>query len=161
MPELGEETKTTIRLSPEDRKNVLRIIASGAASNTAESIRVALAIVPTFLKTPAQLARVARQVAGPSVVNITPTSPSATARKRGPIVARMWHFNVEKAAVEVSERVGFHSVELKVFDFSNDDWDPEEGPPTITVYFSSADWLTFVDVVAGEVQVKEPRGPLA
>lgn len=41
--------KTTIRMTEEDEKNVQRIIASGAASNTAEAIRVALAIVPVFL----------------------------------------------------------------------------------------------------------------
>lgn len=37
------ETKTTVRLSEEDRANVDKIIASGAAQNTAEAIRVALA----------------------------------------------------------------------------------------------------------------------
>ncbi len=42
MP-LGDETKSTIRLSDDDRKNVDAIIASGAASNIAEAIRVALA----------------------------------------------------------------------------------------------------------------------
>lgn len=43
MADLGEETKTTVRLSEEDRKNIDKIVASGAASNTAEAIRVALA----------------------------------------------------------------------------------------------------------------------
>lgn len=40
---LGDDTKSTIRLSTDDRKNVDAIIASGAAANTAEAIRVALA----------------------------------------------------------------------------------------------------------------------
>ena len=38
-----ETVQTTVRLSKEDRENVAEIIASGAAQNTAETIRVALA----------------------------------------------------------------------------------------------------------------------
>jgi len=49
VPELGEETKMTVRLSKTDRKNVDKIIATGVAMNTAEAIRVALAITPGFL----------------------------------------------------------------------------------------------------------------
>jgi Arc/MetJ-type ribon-helix-helix transcriptional regulator len=40
---LGDDTKSTIRLGDDDRRNVEAIIASGAASNIAEAIRVALA----------------------------------------------------------------------------------------------------------------------
>jgi Arc/MetJ-type ribon-helix-helix transcriptional regulator len=40
---LGDDTKSTIRLGDDDRRNVDAIIASGAASNIAEAIRVALA----------------------------------------------------------------------------------------------------------------------
>ncbi len=49
MPELGEETKMTVRLSKLDRRNVDRIIEIGVATNTAEAIRVALAVTPGFL----------------------------------------------------------------------------------------------------------------
>lgn len=38
-----ETVQTTIRLSDDDRKNVDKIIASGAATNVSEAIRVALA----------------------------------------------------------------------------------------------------------------------
>lgn len=38
-------TKTTVRLSNADEKNVKAIIATGAATNTSEAIRVALALV--------------------------------------------------------------------------------------------------------------------
>ena len=38
-----ETVQTTVRLSKEDRGNVAKIVASGAAQNTAEAIRVALA----------------------------------------------------------------------------------------------------------------------
>lgn len=38
-------TKTTIRLSDQDEKNVAKIVKTGAAKDTSEAIRLALALV--------------------------------------------------------------------------------------------------------------------
>jgi len=43
------ETKTTVRLTKEDEENIERIVATGIATNTAEAIRVALALVGRYL----------------------------------------------------------------------------------------------------------------
>jgi plasmid stabilization system protein ParE len=152
MPDLGEETKTTIRLSPEDRKNVEKIVGSGAASNTAEAIRVALAIVPVFLKTPEQVARAAREIAGAKAVTVTPTPSSG--RRKQPRVARTWRFYLDGKLVDIAEEIGNRSVTLKIFDTSNDDWDPEDGPPNIHAQFNAGEWQSFIDTAAGEVEIK-------
>lgn len=153
MPDLGEETKTTIRLSPEDRRNIEKIVGSGAASNTAEAIRVALAIVPVFLKTPEQVARAAREIAGAKAVTVTPT-PSSGGRAKQPRVARTWRFSLDGNLVDIAEEIGNRSVTLKVFDISNDDWDPEDGPPSIAAHFNAGEWQSFIDTAAVEVQIK-------
>jgi Arc/MetJ-type ribon-helix-helix transcriptional regulator len=46
---MADTEKSTIRLSDKDKANVDRIIRTGIASNTAEAIRVALAVAPEFL----------------------------------------------------------------------------------------------------------------
>jgi Arc/MetJ-type ribon-helix-helix transcriptional regulator len=47
-----ETSQSTIRLTDEDRTNVDKILASGAATNTSEAIRVALAEYARELDTP-------------------------------------------------------------------------------------------------------------
>ena len=61
MP-LGDDTKSTIRLSDDDRRNVDAIVVSGAASNTAEAIRVALAEYARFVPRMRAIERRVREI---------------------------------------------------------------------------------------------------
>lgn len=62
------ESATTIRLTEEDRANVQRIIGTGAASNTSEAIRVALA---EYARRAPRLSAIERRLAEAEVVRLT------------------------------------------------------------------------------------------
>jgi hypothetical protein len=85
------ETKTTVRLTKEDETNVARIVSTGIATNTAEAIRVALALVGRYL-TPGSVLEIVEHttpslsipgVEAPRTVRARLTAPSKSRRSKG------------------------------------------------------------------------------